>query len=265
MMERVRKGQQDEPRQTDAIMAPIASNSSLLEITALAPETSRSQHTTAPKSRAVIAYDCMRGLILTNKWAPGFQITEQEAATLLEMSRTPVREAMLQLQQEGLAAVKPRHGLKVLPISPEDMSEIYVILTSLESTAAELAAGRRLEDADLQPMVNASEEMVAALKANDLDQWAEADARFHLALLDLADNKKLTAIVLNFMDRVHRARRLTLHLRPTPHASTDEHQALVDAIRSGDAVAAGKIHRAHRERAKQEMLAILKRLGLHQV
>lgn len=207
----------------------------------------------------------MRDLILANKWAPGFQITEQDAATLLEMSRTPVREAMLQLQQEGLAEVKPRHGLKVLPISPEDMSEIYVILSSLEATAAELAASRGLGDEDLMPMTDASEEMALALQENDLDRWAEADARFHLALLDLAANKKLTAIVLNFMDRAHRARRLTLHLRPTPHASTEEHRALVDAIRSGDIVAAGNIHRAHRERAKQEMLAILQRLGLHQV
>lgn len=263
-MKRERDFQSGSSIHANAIIAGVVSTSTPLEIVTLAPE-APSPETLISKSRAGTAYSQMRDLILSNKWAPGFQITEQDAATLLEMSRTPVREAMLQLQQEGLAEVKPRHGLKVLPISPEDMSEIYIILSSLEATAAELAASKAPSNEALKPMTDASDQMVLALQENDLDRWAEADARFHLALLDLAANKKLTAIVLNFMDRVHRARRLTLHLRPTPHASTEEHHALVEAIRSGDVVAAGNIHRAHRERAKQEMLAILKRLGLHQV
>jgi DNA-binding GntR family transcriptional regulator len=263
-MKRERDLQLGSSMHADAIMAAVVSTSTPLEIVTLAQE-SETPDTPVSKSRAGAAYSRMRELILSNRWAPGFQITEQDAATLLEMSRTPVREAMLQLQQEGLAEVKPRHGLKVLPISPDDMSEIYIILSSLEATAAELAASRAPSDEALRPMTDASDEMTLALADNDLDRWADADARFHLALLDLAANKKLTAIVLNFMDRVHRARRLTLHLRPTPHASTQEHHALVEAIRSGDIAAAGNIHRAHRERAKQEMLAILQRLGLHQV
>lgn len=262
-MERERDVRNGDSGRAGAMMAAIAPSRSPLESTALSLDQSRSEAN--PKSRAANAYVHMKALILTNKWAPGFQITEQEAATLLDMSRTPVREAMLQLQQDGLAEVKPRHGLKVLPISPEDMSEIYVILSSLEATAAELAASRKPSEQDLEPMIEAGDEMAQALKVNDLEAWAAADARFHQALLELAANRKLTAIVLNFMDRVHRARRLTLHLRPTPHASTEEHRALVDAIRSGDAAVAGNIHRAHRERAKQEMLAILQRLGLHQV
>ncbi len=86
--------------------------------------------------RTASAYQALRGIILSNEWSPGFQATEQEIADRLAMSRTPVREAMMRLQAEGLVAVVPRHGLYVLPVSSKDMQEIYEILTSLEATAA---------------------------------------------------------------------------------------------------------------------------------
>ena len=102
------------------------------------------------KTMTAMAYRKIRRLILDTEWAPGFQATEQEVATSLGMSRTPVREALMRLQQEGLVSVIPRHGMRVLPVSTSDMKEIYEILTSLESTAAELAAGRKLTDDQLR-------------------------------------------------------------------------------------------------------------------
>lgn len=212
-----------------------------------------------------LAHQAMRDLILSNRWPPGYQATEQEIATQLDMSRTPVREAMMRLQQDGLVSVVPRHGLRVLPVSAEDMDEIYTILTSLEATAAELAATRNLSTDDISELEASTEAMDKALSVDDLDTWAEADARFHEKLLDLCGNRKLKAVVLNFMDRAHRARMTTLRLRPKPLASTQDHIALVDAIRRGDPVAAGRIHREHRERAGKELLALLHRIGLKQL
>ena len=86
------------------------------------------------------AYRQLRSRIVANVWPPGHQALEQAIALELGMSRTPVREALIRLQKEGLVEVVPRHGMRVLPVSANDMREIYEILTALESMAAELTA-----------------------------------------------------------------------------------------------------------------------------
>ncbi|MCW5645402.1 MAG: GntR family transcriptional regulator [Rhodoferax sp.] len=211
------------------------------------------------------AYDQIRRRILDNVWPPGHRALEQEVALELGMSRTPVREALLQLQNEGLVEVIPRHGVRVLPVSPTDMREIYEILTALECMAAELLARKKPSDAELQPLVNATDAMDAALKAEDLDAWARADERFHAQLLELAGNRQLQATVLNYWDRAHRARMFSLRLRPAPVNSTREHMQLVDSLRAGDPEGAARVNRAHRERANRELLAIFERYKLAQM
>ena len=217
----------------------------------------------APRgSRVDDAYRLIRSRILDNVYPPGHQALEQSLATELGISRTPVREALIRLEKEGLVAVIPRHGMRVLPVSPTDMKEIYEILTALEGMAAELLAKRRPSDAELAPLERASRDMARALRAGDLEAWAEADARFHRQLIDLAGNRLLAEAVLHFWDRAHRVRRLTLRLRPKPVDSTREHLALVERIRAGDPRGAHEVNRAHRERASRELLAILERYRL---
>ncbi|THK36663.1 GntR family transcriptional regulator [Ensifer sp. MPMI2T] len=217
----------------------------------------------AAKTMTATAHLKIRQLILDNKWPPGYQATEQEVASILGMSRTPVREALMRLQQDGLVSVVPRHGMRVLPVSPSDMKEIYDILTSLESTAAELAAARHLTEEQLKGLERATADMDKALERDDLDRWAQADARFHEQLLELSGNKMLKSVVLNFIDRAHRVRMLTLKMRPKPVNSTRDHAELVRAIRAGDVEKAGTIHREHRRRAGRELLDLLERLGLN--
>lgn len=211
------------------------------------------------ESLAETAYHAIRQKILDNVWAAGFQALESALALDLGMSRTPVREACIRLANEGLVAVVPRHGIRVLPVSPSDMREIYEILTSLESTAAELVAKSKPSAKALAPLERASSDMEKALKCDDLDGWAEADERFHRLLLQMCGNAKLAAIVFNFWDRSHRARMVTLRLRPRPVNSTREHRAIVQAIRRGDAAAAGALFRAHRQRASLELTELLQR------
>ena len=219
----------------------------------------------AGSSMVDAAYERMRRRILDNVWPPGHRALEQEVALELGMSRTPVREALVQLQNEGLVEVIPRHGMRVLPVSPTDMREIYQILTALECMAAELLALRKPSDAQLQPLMDASAAMDLALKADDLDGWARADESFHAQLLELAGNRQLQATVLNYWDRAHRARMFTLRLRPKPVNSTQEHGQLVDCLRRGDADGAAQVNRAHRERANRELLAIFERFKLAQM
>lgn len=211
------------------------------------------------------AYDLIRRRILDNVWSPGHHALEQELALQLGMSRTPVREALIRLENEGLIEVVPRHGMRVLPVSPDDMRDIYQILTSLEATAAELAAARRPSPDDLMPLEQASRDMIAALERDDLVAWAEADERFHRSLNALSGNRLLVAVVENVWDRAHRARMFTLQLRPKPAESTREHTEVVEAIRAGDVARARELHRAHRQRGGRELLEILERYQLKQI
>jgi len=199
----------------------------------------------------------MRERILDNDWSPGYRALEQELALQLGMSRTPVREALIRLQQEGLVEVVPRHGMRVLPVSADDMRDIYEMLTALEPMAAELAVRRRPTAAELKPLLEASRAMRRALKSDDLDGWAAADERFHRQLVALSGNRLLIEAVQNCWDRAHRARMVTLRMRPKPSRSTREHMEVVEKIRAGDARAAFEAHRAHRERGARELLEIL--------
>jgi DNA-binding GntR family transcriptional regulator len=225
---------------------------------------------TAPKRAATTslvddAYDQIRRRILDNAWPPGHRALEQEVALALGMSRTPVREALMRLQNEGLLEVIPRHGMRVLPVSPNDMREIYQILTALECMAAELLAQRKPTDKELEPLVADTKAMDKALKAENLDAWAAADERFHAHLVELAGNRQLQATVLNYWDRAHRARMFTLRLRPKPVNSTREHMQMVEQLRAGDAAGAVAITRAHRERANRELVTIVEHFKLAQM
>jgi DNA-binding GntR family transcriptional regulator len=208
------------------------------------------------------AYRLIRQRILDNVYPAGFRALEREFADELQLSRTPVREALLRLQAEGLLELIPRHGARILPVSAIDMREIYEVLSALESMAAEVLTRRRPTAAELAPLSDASRQMTAALEADDLDAWARADEQFHLHLLELAGNAVLTQTVQQLWDRSHRARMVTLRLRPPPVHSTKEHNAIVEAILAGDPDRTGRLYRAHRQRASTELLTILERARL---
>ena len=214
------------------------------------------------RSNAEQAAESLRALIFSGELAPGADHLETELAERLGMSRTPVREAIVALAGQGLLEVRPRKGVRVAPISPADMAEIYDILTELESLAAADAARARPDDAALAPVDQAVVRMEAALAAGDLEAWAAADDEFHLSLVRLGGNSRLIAIVSMMSDQVRRARLATLYLRPPPTASTADHRAVIDAISRGDADAARAIHRAHRTGAKTRMVALLEERAL---
>lgn len=207
------------------------------------------------------AYRELRRRILDNALAAGTNLLEEEAALMLGLSRTPVREAMVRLAEEGLVEIRPRHGMRVKPISADDMREIYEVLAALEPKAAALAARRGLAAEELAGIEEAVAAMDRALERGDLAAWADADERFHLGLVRASGNRRLAATVGSFWDQAHRVRMATLRLRPLPTASNEDHRAVVAAIRAGDAEAAEAIHRRHREGAAEMLVGLLERLG----
>jgi DNA-binding GntR family transcriptional regulator len=207
----------------------------------------------------------LREMIITNRLPAGSMHLEAEIAALFGMSRTPVREAAIVLAGQGLVEVRPRRGIRVLPVSAEDMEEIYSILTELESLAAWQVATADTKRSDLEELRGLIDAMDGALEAQDRPAWAEADAEFHRRLVTLAGNRRLEAVVATFNDQVHRARMITLFLRPAPHRSNADHRRLVDALAAGDAEGARRIHRAHRMETKALMMDLIRKLGIGSV
>ena len=216
----------------------------------------------ASLTAAESAYRRVKAMVLDNALPPHSQWLDAELALALGMSRTPVREAMLRLAQEGLVAVTPRHGMRVLPLSAGDMRDIYDVLESLEPKAAELLARRGVGADLLAPLHAACDAMEAALATGDRLAWAGADEAFHRHLLDQCGNRRLAAMVMQVWDQSHRARMVTLNLRPLPEASTAEHRAMLVAIAAGDGDRARELFRLHRRRGGAELIALIERSGL---
>lgn len=208
------------------------------------------------------AYAELKRRILDNEMPPDSQHLEQELAEELRMSRTPVREALIRLAEERLVEVRPRHGARVLPISIDDMREVYELLTELEAVAARRVAERGPTPKELADLEAAVAAMDQALLRDDLYAWAKNDDRFHRRLVEICGNSRLKAVVGTFSDQVHRARMQTLMNRPRPVDSNRDHAAVVAAIRQGDPAAAYAIHRRHREQAGAMLLKVLARLGV---
>ncbi|KGT88705.1 GntR family transcriptional regulator [Enterobacter cancerogenus] len=208
-----------------------------------------------------VAYGKLKKLILDGQLPAGTQLLEQEAAEKLSMSRTPVREAMIRLQQEGMVEIRPRHGMRILPVSAEDMNEIYQVLTSLEGTAVALLAENGLSKSQLAALDRALNNMDAALNADDLRAWADADELFHSKLVEFSSNKRLINMVSQLWEQSHRSRLITLRMRPKPTDSNDEHRQLLAAIVAKDTVLARELHESHRKKAGKLLVRLLTELG----
>ncbi len=181
------------------------------------------------------------------------------------MSRTPVREATLVLDAQGLLEVRPRKGVRILSLSISDMQDIYEVLTALECRAAYRAAATHHSHEKLMGLRASIDTMEASLKTGNLCQWAQADAEFHEELLRLAGNTRIMSIVATYNNQVRRVRSMTLNIRPIPHASNEDHRKLYEAIANGDAPGAELIHRQHRQDAQDLLLGILQKMGVSSV
>lgn len=114
-------------------------------------------------------------------------------------------------------------------------------------------------------MEQAVTDMEEALAREDLDAWAEADDRLHLALLDLHGNRRLRSVFLALNDQVHRARMVTLRLREAPVKSNEEHREILEGLRKGDPEATRRAFLNHRQRAAKELMDIPIKSGIGQL
>lgn len=215
-------------------------------------------------SRVDDAYGRLKEEIRSNRMPPEYRAPETEVAMQLGMSRTPVREALIRLEAEGMVELIPRRGMRVLPVRIQDMREIYDVLTAVEPEAAAALAARKPSAQALAPLIETMGAMERALAAGDLNAWAQADDGFHHTLLALNGNRRLEAIAGTLYDQAHRVRMFTLHLRDLPTQSTQEHRLILDHLRAGNAEGARRAFRQHRERTVSELLSLLDKHPLTQ-
>jgi DNA-binding GntR family transcriptional regulator len=207
------------------------------------------------------AYRALKASILDGTLPAGYRAVEHRIADQLNMSRTPVHEAVIRLQHEGLVRVLPRRGVQVLPISAADMVEVYQVLVAMEGMAAMLLAEHpERAEASIRMMEDATNQMERALKAEDLRGWARADDQFHRVLVSECGNQRLAKMAATMVDQAQRARTVTLQFRPLPHASVQEHRVIISAIRAGDTLGARAAAEGHRTRASGEIIKAIERL-----
>ena len=208
------------------------------------------------------AYAEIKWRIIEDKYPIGYQALELELAQEFGMSRTPIREALVQLEKEGLVEIIPRHGMRVLPISAQDMLEIFQLLAYLEAMAVDLIMEGQPKPEDFDPLDEAVAAMNAALEKDDVAVWSVADQAFHRELLKLAGNRRLEETMASFWDQTRRAKRIALYRRSKPRRSTDNHHRLVVAMRKGEAKKARDIHFNQRKRSHAELLEIIKQFDI---
>lgn len=203
------------------------------------------------------AYMALRWAIRDLRLGPGQMVREREAVDALEMSRTPVREALVRLENEGWVRLVPRHGFVVTPLVADDLEQIYEVVEGLDGVAVALATGRS-HAGELEQFDRLISEQEEALETDDVVTWADLDARFHRRIVHLSGNARLGEIMDNQDDQLYRARLFTINLRPKPTRSVDEHRAILSAMRNGDAARARELLEAHRRRGREEILRVVR-------
>ncbi len=187
-------------------------------------------------------YDHLKGEILSGKLPSGSRLAEIALAERLGVSRTPVREAVQRLAQDGLVEVFANRGAKVKTVSTADVEDVYAVREVLDGLAARLAATHRTP-AQLETMRAALEKLERA-DPSDFDAQIAADLEFHAFIAQASGNATLTASLRGLSENVARVKLLSKHTNQSETTRTAHHK-LLEAIATRDARAAEQLARAH--------------------
>jgi len=182
--------------------------------------------------------------IATGELPPGSTLDEAALVEAHGVSRTPVREALIQLAAEGLIEMRPRHGAVVTSIGPGRLIEMFEVMAELESMCGRLAA-RRMSVGEHKMLVKAHEDCEKARAAQDTDAYFYANEQFHSAIYAGSHNQFLSEQAQQLHRRLRPYRRLQLRVRDRMGSSYTEHAAIVQAITNGDSQAASAALHGH--------------------
>lgn len=171
--------------------------------------------------------ELLRQRIFSRELAPGSWIDELKLAEEYGISRTPLREALKVLAAEGLVTMKVRRGAYVTEVSEKDLTDVYQLLSLLESDAAGVVA-TQASDAQLLELSELHQALTQA--ENDRERFFELNERFHMRLLELANNRWRNQVVADLRKVMKLNRHNSLFKSGRVHESLQEHADLMEAL-----------------------------------
>jgi len=185
------------------------------------------------RSKKESVLDAIRSAIVSGQYRPGQKLVIDEMAAQFGISAIPIREALQQLQADGLVKIEPHVGATVTPIESNLVEEIFDLLEALELMSARRASVRMTADQfkELEAMVSQMDGMLA-----DLDAWSAMNVRLHTFICECADIPLAQSMLVKVLDHWNRLRKV--HLKEVhakrAHLSQQEHWQILRAMKAGD-------------------------------
>ena len=180
-----------------------------------------------------VVFNTLREAILKGELKPGERLMELQLAAKLGVSRTPIREAIRMLEQEGLAVTIPRKGAEVAKMTEKDMEDVLQIREALDELAAKIAC-EQISEEQLEELVATMHEFEESTKTDNVKKIAEADVKFHDIIYQSTGNPKLVNMVNNLREQMYRYRIEYLKDSAVRRQLAKEHKAICEALRTHD-------------------------------
>ena len=198
-----------------------------------------------------VVFNTLREAILKGDLKPGERLMELQLASKLGVSRTPIREAIRMLEQEGLAVTTPRKGAEVAKMTLKDMEDVLEIRDALDELAVRIAC-QKITDEQLKQLEDVKELFEKNTQTNNVKNIAEADVSFHDVIYEATGNPKLVTLLNNLREQVYRYR--VEYIKDPKNYPTliAEHEAILDSLKNRDvknAVEAMHVHVANQAEA----------------
>ncbi len=197
----------------------------------------------APK-RSHAVRETLEERIVDGTYAPGTRLDEVALAKEFGVSRTPIRETLIQLSSSGMIDLRPRRGAIVAEMSPHRLCEMFEVMAELEAMCGRLAA-RRMTDEEHAALAAVHERCEEARDSASIDDYFAHNEDFHRLIYAASHNAFLVEQASSLQRRLRPYRRLQLRLRNRLKNSYSEHQAIVDALAEGDGELAAQRLRSH--------------------
>jgi DNA-binding GntR family transcriptional regulator len=205
------------------------------------------------QSYAERAYAALLDAIVTGELAPGDRLRDQELAEQLGVSRTPVREALRRLEDEGLVESERNAYTRVAPVRPQRIADAYPVVAALHGLATRLGVPNLTPD-DIADMERHDADRADALRARDIVAAIDADDRVHAVLLRAAGNAEIERLLARVMPHI---RRLDLLHFASLAEDDDDNADIIAACRRGDAWEAARLVEMSFLRLGDQMAAVL--------
>ena len=202
------------------------------------------------------AYRQLHNMILSGELREGYPLLEVELSERLNMSRTPVREALVRLRTDGLVDRVGKKGLYVKVLSKDEIKQTYEYIEGVESMISYLLAGS-INAKGTKALERNILRMERALAEKDVDAWIEADSEFHAVMLEYCQNTYLVREMKKANVIVRRVRNEIVRYSLEKEPSMKDHRALFEAIRDGDRERARSLTQEHIKRVRERLMIIL--------